>query len=159
MGGRQLRRIGDGCWLHRARARSPSPELLRVGLFRWRGCSCRVDVGVEIGPHEVQTKRALVMRLLLSQGPVESAVTDRRITFPVGENDLPGGFAATGRRRLPRSTGRTIRRGWRRAIGSAIAAGVGASCLPEELLRQSVVLQRDGPVWTEGREITYRCHG
>jgi hypothetical protein len=30
-------------------------------------------------PHEVQTKRALVMRLLLSQGPVESAVTDRRI--------------------------------------------------------------------------------
>ncbi len=39
-----------------------------------------VDVGVEIGPHEVQTKR-LVMRLLLSQGPVESAVPDRRITF------------------------------------------------------------------------------
>jgi hypothetical protein len=32
-------------------------------------------------PHEVQTKRALLMRLLLSQGPVESAVTDRRITF------------------------------------------------------------------------------
>jgi hypothetical protein len=32
-------------------------------------------------PHEVQTKRALVMRLLLSQGSVESAVTDRRITF------------------------------------------------------------------------------
>lgn len=93
MGGRQLRRIGDGCWLHRARARRPSPELLRVGLFRWRGCSRRVDVGVEIGPHEVQTKRALVMRLLLSQGPVESAVTDRRITFrsekTISQADLP----------------------------------------------------------------------
>jgi hypothetical protein len=110
-------------------------------------------------PHEVQTKLALVMRLLLSQGSVESAVTDHRITFRSEKTISQAGFAATGRRRLPRSDGRTIRRGWRRAIGSAIAAGVGAPRLPEELLRQSVVLQRNGPVWTEGREITHRCHG
>jgi hypothetical protein len=106
-------------------------------------------------PHEVQTKRALVMRLLLSQGSVESAVTDRRITFRSEKTISQAGLPQTAEGRLPRSDGRTIRRGWRRAI----PAGVGASCLPEELLRQFVVLQRNGPVWTEGREITHRCHG
>jgi hypothetical protein len=158
MGGRQLRRIGDGCWLHRARARRPSPELLRVGLFRWRGCSRRVDVGVEIAARSADEAGSADAAVAVT-GACRERGDGPPDHVPVGENDLPGGFAATGRRRLPRSDGRTIRRGWRRAIGSAIGAGVGASCLREELLRQSVVLQRDGPVWTEGREITYRCHG